>query len=311
VEAGGDERGIVLNIQYYSIHDGPGIRTTVFLKGCPFSCPWCANPESLRVAPEVGWREDRCKRCGLCVEKCPHAALDPGRDYLVDHALCDGCGACVDACPHEALCLFGRRMSAGELLGEVAKDRVFYRRSGGGVTVSGGEPTLQSRFLCSFLDGCRGQGFHTAMETNGHAPWETFQVLADRVDLFLYDLKIADPERHRAACGQTSTLALANLRRLAALQDTRLWLRIAVIPGYNDDSDNLEALRALVGEVREIAGERVEQLNLMPYHALGKSKYTSLDRDYALADVRPPAAAEMERLVGLFSTQGLPVFTGG
>ncbi len=293
-------KGLVFDLRRFSIHDGPGIRTTVFLKGCPLDCWWCHNPESRSPEREPFFRAQRCIRCGACVDACPEGALareDPG--------LCRACGACAEACYAGAREMVGREMSVAEAMEEVLKDRAFYEESGGGVTASGGEPLMQAEFLFELLKDCKREGLHTVLDTNGYAPWEKIEPLLPLVDLFLYDLKLMDEERHRQFTGASNRLILENLGRLSG-RGAFLHLRIPVIPEVNDDEENLMATAALA---RTLPG--VKRVDLLPYHQAALAKYENLGQSYRLTGTRTPAEVRMLELARMFSDSGLPVHVGG
>ena len=233
---------MVFNIQRYSIHDGPGIRTTAFLKGCPLACAWCHNPESLRPMPEVVFRAERCLKCGWCVKACPRAAISlDSSGWRRDASRCDGCGACATVCPSEAVEVIGRRMTVAEVLAEVEKDRIFYSESGGGITVSGGEPLAQPDFLAGLLSACRQKGLHTVVDTSGCAPWATFERILPDTCLFLYDLKHLDDDVHQRWTGVSNVQILDNLARLAET-GAAIEVRMPVVPGVNDSDEHLDRL---------------------------------------------------------------------
>ena len=292
--------GLVFDLRRFSIHDGPGIRTTVFLKGCLLDCWWCHNPESRSPEREPFFRAQRCIRCGACVDACPEGALareDPG--------LCRACGACAEACYAGAREMVGREMTVPEVMEEVLKDRAFYEESGGGVTASGGEPLMQAEFLFELLKDCKREGLNTALDTNGYAPWEKIEPLLDCVDLFLYDLKLMDEDRHRQFTGASNRLILENLKRLSE-RGASLHLRIPVIPEVNDDEENLLAAAALA---RTLPG--VRRVDLLPYHHAALAKYENLGQSYRLPETRTPAEERMRELARTFSDSGLPVHVGG
>jgi pyruvate formate lyase activating enzyme len=296
--------GVVFDIQRFSVHDGPGIRTTVFLKGCPLSCAWCHNPEGIAPRPEVVLAPGRCVRCGTCAEACPEAQ-DGVAAVPTAPARCRRCGVCVEACPAGARRMAGRDLTPGEVVSEIARDRVFYEESGGGATFSGGEPLLQPDFLLKLLDGCGAEGIHTALDTCGHAPRERVLEAGARADLVLFDLKSPDPERHRAATGVDNVLILGNLRALAEA-GAALWLRVPVIPGFNDDDEGALAtarLAASLGTVRRVS--------LLPYHPLGRHKGAPAAHALLAAEPVSPAPARLEALARLYRERGLEVHIGG
>jgi pyruvate formate lyase activating enzyme len=291
--------GLVFNVQRYSLHDGPGIRTTVFLKGCPARCLWCHNPEGQSFAPEILVVETRCASCGTCAAACPHGAPPPGS------GLCTACGACVEACPAGARQLAGREMTVDAVVDEVLRDRVFYEESGGGVTFSGGEPLAQPEFLAGLLAACRAAGIHTAVDTCGFSPRERLLVLASLVDLFLFDVKLLDDARHRALTGLPAAPILDNLRALAAVH-ANVWIRVPVVPGYTDAEADIAATAALVAGL-----PGVRRVSLLPYHRTGTQKARRLGRTSPLDIPAPPSPGRLDTLAALFRERGLPVQIGG
>jgi pyruvate formate lyase activating enzyme len=223
--------GIIFDIKRYAIHDGPGIRTTVFFKGCPLNCDWCQNPESRDPAPQVALLTQRCIRCGACLEACPHADNGPPTTAApIDRAHCQRCGACVEACPSGARSLLGSTVTVPELMSEIEKDRLFFEESGGGVTFSGGEPLMQPEFLLECLAACKHKQHHTAIDTCGHAPWGTLSQILALTDLFLYDLKLMDGARHEQQLGVSNSLILENLRNLSK-RGAAIWIRFPLRSG--------------------------------------------------------------------------------
>jgi pyruvate formate lyase activating enzyme len=291
--------GIIFNIQRFSIHDGPGIRTTVFFKGCPLRCFWCHNPEGLQAKREVQFTPARCIGCGACVAACPHGAQELGQQGRIYHRdRCQGCGACVAACWAEALQMTGSVVTAEAVMAEVLQDQAFYASSGGGVTLSGGEPLRQPDFASEILQGCRAAGLHTAVETTLHAPWRHVEALLPLVDLFLVDIKQLDPVKHRSATGVSNERILANIRRLAATGHA-VNFRIPVVPTVNDTPADIQAAACFVRELQPArpAGARALSLELLPFHQLAGDKYASLGRPYHAAGLTPPTKARMAELV--------------
>jgi pyruvate formate lyase activating enzyme len=284
--------GITFNVQRFSTEDGPGIRTTVFLKGCPLRCAWCHNPEGLSPRPELMWYDVRCIGARDCLEACPEDALELTPDGMcIDRARCTACGACVEACPAGALEVIGREWTPGELFAEVQKDTVFYETSGGGVTISGGEPMAQAGFVLAFCRLCHGASIPVALDTCGVALWEQYEQMLPLVDLVLYDLKIFDGERHRASTGVDSGPILENARRFAAAGKP-MWVRTPVIPGHTADAANI----AVLGDFIAAGLPTVERWDLLAYTNLGQPKYHRLDRPYTLEGVELLTRAEIEAL---------------
>ena len=242
--------GIVTNIQRFSIHDGPGIRTTVFLKGCNLRCFWCHNPETLRTSPELQVFPQRCIACEACLEACErggHVVVDGNRQYLRD--LCIVCGSCADTCYAQCLVVVGERMSVDQVVEEVLRDMPFYERSGGGVTLSGGEPLLQIEFTEALLERCRKEGLHTAVETAANYAWERLERILPQTDLIMMDVKLMDPEQHRACTGVSNERILANARRLGA-QGVPLIVRTPIVPGINDTEEAVSAIASFAASLR-------------------------------------------------------------
>ncbi len=290
----------ISNIQGYSIHDGPGIRTTVFLQGCPLRCRWCANPENLSGETGVGFFRSRCAACGRCASACPRGAVLPGPDRRIDRAKCDRCGLCAEACPHGALVRYGQERTAREVFEEVRKDKMFYDASGGGVTVSGGEPLTRAEFVSELFALCRAEGISTCVETCGCVPRSAVERVLPLTDLFYFDLKLMDPEKHRAFTGRDNALILDNARFLAGL-GAELLFRQPLIPGVNDGEEDVRACAAFLrGLGREDLG-----LQLMPYHRLGVSKYEALDEPYSMPDTPVMPPEEIERVRSRYESLGV------
>lgn len=299
--------GIIFDIKKYALHDGPGIRTTVFLKGCPLRCLWCHNPEGQRPGPEIILRPQRClENCHRCVEACPRLALSKTGPFPhVNPSLCDCCGLCAEVCPAEALEMVGRKMTPEEVIAEVMKDLPFYEESGGGVTFSGGEPLLQANFLESLLILAKKNNLHTVVDTSGQANFSVFIRILPYVDLFLYDLKLIDPERHHSATGHRNGLILENLKNLASLMD-KIMVRIPVVPTINDDEANLKQMANFIKSIGPIKG-----VELLPYHELGKDKYARVGREYKLSAIARPSTEEMAKVARIFKEANLSVSIGG
>lgn len=265
-------KGIIFNIQRYSIHDGPGIRTTVFFKGCQLRCFWCQNPESQRKEAEVFLIRNNCRLCGRCVAVCPTGASSLMEDSsTIDRSKCIGCGKCVEVCPGEARKLVGAYVTKDEVMREVMKDAKFYENSGGGVTLSGGDPTAQPEFALSILRSSKEVGLHTVLDTCGYVAWSTMKRLLEYTDLVFFDIKAIDTKRHRAATGRPNRLILENAKRIAGYRPMRV--RVPVIPNFNDSPEDV---RAIARFVREELGEI--EMDLLPYNKLGEVKYARLGK---------------------------------
>ena len=298
----GKVTGIVFNIQRFSIHDGPGIRTTVFFKGCPLRCHWCANPESINPFPELGFIRTYCTKCPKCMEICPVGAVTIGEDGypIIDRNICDNCGLCTEVCYPEALKVYGQEMTASRVLEEVMKDSPFYRESGGGVTLSGGEPLQQPTFSISLLKLCQTSGIHTAIETCGFSSPKVFKAALEYADYLLFDVKDIDAEIHRRYTGQSNKLILENLN-LAAGSGVHFLVRMPLIPGINDTKDNIQAMAELVKGL----GGKMEGIELMPYHRLGSNKCEALERIYPMGDLPAADMNHVEQVRTLFGTLGI------
>ena len=291
--------GLVFDIQRYAIHDGPGIRTLVFLKGCSLRCPWCDNPESQSMVNEVMYTASNCRRCGRCVEVCPNKAISISDETVrTDRILCQGCGKCVEACPNGARQLAAKVMSVEEALDEVKRDALFYRNSGGGVTLSGGEVLSQLDFAEQLLKGCHLLGFHTSIETSGYGSWSKFRKLLEHVDLVLFDIKHPNPEVHLSLTGVSSQPILQNIKRVTALGKATI-ARIPVIPGFNDSKGTMKDMAKFLAGLDSISG-----VELLPYHRYGISKYEKLERQYNWVGT-PPRESEMAAFKEIFEEYGL------
>ncbi len=301
------EQGLVFDIKRYAINDGPGIRVTIFLKGCPLSCRWCHNPESISPQVEKLFTAERCIGCGECVRVCPVQACRLSSSGIdTDTGLCTLCGRCAEVCPSRATEMSGRLRSVDELLQVIEKERPFFDQSGGGVTFSGGEPLLQSPFLVALLEACGQRGIHRAVDTSGHVRAGTLLEVARHTDLFLYDLKVADVERHRHLTGVDNRLILDNLTALAET-GVAIRVRLPLIGGVNDDDANIAAIAAIVAA---LPGE-AKPVDLLPYHAVARGKDQKLGRYRDLDGMREPSAADLQRVAGIFAVHGLVARVGG
>lgn len=268
-------KGLVFDIDSFAVHDGPGIRLAVYLKGCPLSCAWCHSPESQNSAPELVYMQERCTYCGACVEVCEEGVhrIADGSHELERHR-CTNCGACVAACPAGALEIKGRLMEAEEVAAKALRLKPFFDHSGGGITLTGGEVTAQPDFAREILQICRKEGIHTAIETCGAAPWEVLKSVADYTDLVLFDIKLADPSAHEAWTGVDNRIILENLKKLEA---DKIIIRTPMIPGVTDADSNIEGVRLIAVE----AG--VKDIEFLPYNESAAAKYEWLGRRLELA----------------------------
>jgi pyruvate formate lyase activating enzyme len=284
--------GIIFDIRRYSINDGPGIRTTVFFKGCPLRCPWCHNPEGQSFQTEIMLRPARClEGCLDCVAACPPGALTRAAEALaLDRATCDRCGRCADVCPTRAIEVVGRRVTPDEVIGEIEKDRVFYETSAGGATFSGGEPLAQADFLAEVLDGCRRLSIQTAVDTCGYVPPEVVAEVAGRADLFLFDLKIMDNKKHEDITGQPNATVLENLKRIAEL-GRKIIIRLPLLAGVNDDESNLRQIADFL-----LTSGASSEISLLPYHKLGLEKRRGLGNSPRTAPFAAPSEKALLRI---------------
>lgn len=326
--------GLVYDIQGYSVHDGPGIRTTVFLKGCPLACPWCHSPESQSFQPQVCFKKTSCMgadACGRCLEACPAHALTregetegercldagasnddarastPQRASASEAALprrrrsrCSDCAACVEVCPPKAFYVCGKEYSVKEALGRVLRDKPFYESSGGGVTLSGGEPLCQIEFAESFLKACHDEGLHTALDTTGYAPASSIERVLPYTDLFLYDLKHLDSAKHRQATGVPNERILDNARLIAS-RGGKIQVRVPLIPQFNDSKENLEATAGFCKELRDA----LTCVQLLPYHTLGVAKHERLQHGEKVFVATPMSDKRAEQISMVFEAKGI------
>lgn len=299
-------KGRVFDIQRYCIHDGPGIRTLIFLKGCPLKCKWCCNPESQDYNKEIAIYNNKCIRCGTCTRVCPTGAIRLGENGpKIDRERCKKCGNCTEVCFTETLRLVGRDITVKETVDEIMKDISFFNRSGGGITVSGGEPLMQIDFLEALLQECKRQGLHTAIETTGYAKWESFERIIPFLDLVLFDIKKIDSEKHQELTGVRNELIHDNTRKLAKINGLKLVLRLPLIPNYNDSQDD-------INRVFEFARELgVKDLNILPYHRLGESKYDNIGKKYTMGKIDMPKDSDLQVYIDAGKQMGLNVTLHG
>ena len=293
-------RARIVDVKHFAVHDGPGIRTTVFLKGCPLRCLWCHNPESVRNEPELALLEKKCVKCGACARVCACHRIENGV-HLLDRDRCVACGRCVEACLFDALLLYGRMVSPEDLCGELLADRLFYEQTGGGVTLSGGEPLLHPGFCAELFGLLRAEGVSCALDTCGEVPWSAFETVLPVTDLFLYDLKQMDPGKHKRCTGVSNERILENLRRLSGTGKP-IEIRMPLVPGYNDADSDLEAAGRFLAELNHLCGVR-----LLPYHSLARSKYRSVGHADTMPEAESPSAENLARAAEILRRNGAPV----
>ncbi len=270
--------GTIFNIQKFCVNDGPGIRTTVFFKGCPLGCIWCHNPESKSVKPELFYHEKKCVKCGKCASVCEFGVHSFNDDeHIFKRELCTACGKCVKVCPTQALEMSGYEISADDVINAVLKDKIFYDNSGGGMTLSGGEPMMQYEFALELMKKAKENGLHTCMETCGFAPEEHYREIAEYTDIFLFDYKVTNPEKHKEYTGVTNEKILSNLKMLDSMVKSII-LRCPIIPTINDDKEHLQTISKVANSLKNII-----EINIEPYHPLGKGKSELLGKDYPLS----------------------------
>lgn len=298
-------KAIIFNIQKFSVHDGPGIRTTVFFKGCPLRCLWCHNPESQNLQKEMLYDRDKCVLCGTCVKVCPKKAIKIENGVLTtDMSKCDFCGECVTYCIPEARQIVGKEYTVDEVVKEVVKDKVFYDESGGGVTVSGGEPLVQIDFVEELMKKLKDEGIRTAVDTCGAVSFDILERAAKYADLFLYDLKLMDDEKHQKFMGVSNKNIIENLVKLAKIHNN-INIRMPIIEGVNADVSHIEKVLEL------IEGLNIKKVNLLPYHDIAKHKYKKLDRTYEAEKMTVPSNEKMNSFKDMFAKRGYEVKIGG
>lgn len=295
---------LLMDVKHFAVHDGPGIRTTLFMKGCSLHCLWCHNPEGISPRPQMAYYAHKCVSCGECARVCPTGAQSVGpQGHAYAREKCIACGACEPVCPGEAMKCFGRRVTPQEALAIALEDRIFYEQSGGGVTLSGGEPLLQADFCAETARLLRREGVTTAIDTCGNVPFTAFEKVLPHAEIFLYDVKHIDSEAHRRLTGQGNEQILSNLRSLSE-RGARIEVRMPLVPGCNDDPDTLRGIGRLLGELR------IERMRVLPYHSLARSKYQALGLPDTLPDVPSPSDERLNEVVALLRGQGVPAVSG-
>jgi pyruvate formate lyase activating enzyme len=299
--------GRIFDIKKYSIHDGPGIRTTVFFKGCPLGCLWCHNPEGIETGSELMHWPSRCSRCYSCIAACPPGAIAKAEDGSIgiDKKKCDLCGKCAEACLYDAMQMVGREVTVDELVREIEKDRVFYEQSGGGATFSGGDPLAQPTFLGEVLDALRSRSIRTAVDISGFAQDGTLDRISVKTDLVLYDLKVMDEAKHREVTGVSNAPILENLKRVAA-NGTEVWIRIPLIAGVNDDDENIVGTIAFLQSLKKI-----KNVGLLPYHSGGLEKARRLGKESCFKLFEAPSEERLAAIEAAFRGAGFDVTRGG
>lgn len=301
------QSGMIFDIRRYSINDGPGIRVTVFFKGCPLHCAWCHNPESISSKVQKMYSRDKCILCGACVEVCPEQACSMTSEGIVtDRQRCTGCGRCADICPTKATEMSGRTVTVEEVVELVEKERIFFDQSGGGVTFSGGEPLQQPEFLLTLLREFGARSIHRTVDTSGFTKTETLLEIAQHTDHFLYDIKMMDPELHRQWTGVGNDRILKNLEELAAT-GASINVRIPLIKGVNDDADNINQTASFIAM---LPGEK-KVVNILPYHNIMVSKHLRLGSVFNAQTASEPSVEELEDIVETFTQYGLKAMIGG
>lgn len=295
----------VINIQKYSVHDGPGIRTTIFFKGCPLTCIWCHNPESQNYNSEIMFNDEKCTKCGLCESKCPSKSIIIENEHVInDYSNCKLCEKCIDFCVNNAREMVGKEYTVKELVKEIEKDRVFYEESGGGVTLSGGEVMTHADYVEELVKRCHRKGISVAVDTCGYAPFENFERILEYVDIFLYDIKLINSQYHEKYTGKPNEKILDNLRKLSE-KGAKINLRIPLIEGINTDDDNIKGIIDFIKDLN------ISKVNLLPYHDIGKGKYKRLKMEYVEDLMTTPSDDRLEEIKLLFEQNKYKVKIGG
>lgn len=296
-------KGLIFNVQKFSIHDGAGIRTLVFMKGCPLSCIWCSNPESQNNSIEIMDVKSNCNKCGKCAELCSVSAIDR-LSYDIDRSICVKCGICAQNCFAEAKKIVGKYVTVDELMEIIDRDRIFYRNSGGGVTVGGGEPLMQSCFVAELLKSCKAANIHTAIESSGYGKWEIIKPVFENADQIFMDIKCFDSKKHKAYIGVDNTLILNNAEKIAKT-GKEIVFRIPIIPSFNDNEENIMNTGKFIKNLTNVNNNI--SLELLPYHDFGKDKYRWLNIDYKMGDIAGPDKSALENYKKILRQLGVNI----
>jgi pyruvate formate lyase activating enzyme len=301
-----DHKAFITEIERFAIHDGPGIRTLVFIKGCPLKCLWCCNPESKHANVLLAYSVSKCTQCKACIEVCPENALQMIENKIViDRQKCTLCGKCVDECPAEALELIGQEMSAQEVVDIVARDRVFYEKSSGGITLSGGEALAHPEFAAEVLRLCKSSNINTAVETCGFVPWESFEAVIPNLDVALFDIKHTNSLSHKQGTGAPNNLILENLKKLDET-GIPITIRVPLIPGFNDSEENIIEVANIY-----LSLKNATRIDILPYHRLGTPKYAQIGEPYTLSNVIPPDKSKLNSIKEMIESFNIEVNIGG